>query len=85
MPIKKNKIITTHEWIIINLIMLIPVVNVIMLFIWAFSDNTNLNKSNWAKASLIVWIVGFLFYFLMFLIFISFITSFFNNIFEVHI
>jgi hypothetical protein len=25
-----------------------------MLFTWAFGDNTNVNKSNWAKASLLM-------------------------------
>ena len=85
MPIKKNKVISTHEWIIVHLIMLVPVINVIMLFVWAFNDKTNLNKSNWAKASLVVWLIGFIIYFLIFLIFISFIASFFNNILGVHI
>ncbi|HXL01056.1 MAG TPA: hypothetical protein PLE90_06615 [Dysgonamonadaceae bacterium] len=33
--------------------MLIPIVNIVMLFIWAFDKNINPNKSNWAKASLI--------------------------------
>ena len=44
MPVKKDKVITTSEWIIVKLIMLVPLVNIIMLFVWAFGDNSNLSK-----------------------------------------
>ena len=85
--IKKSneKIVSTSEWIITNLIMLIPVVNIIMLFVWSFGNNTNLNKANWAKASLIVWTLGFIFYFIIIMISITFILSFFNNFSTIHI
>ena len=39
---------------------MIPIVNIIMLFVWAFSNGTNPTKANWAKAALIlilVWII----------------------------
>jgi hypothetical protein len=48
-------VVSTKEWVLIYLIMFVPLVNIIMLFIWAFSDSENPNKSNWAKARLI-WI-----------------------------
>ena len=85
--IKKSneKIVSTSEWIITNLIMLIPVVNIIMLFVWSFGNNTTLNKANWAKASLIVWTLGFIFYFIIIMISITFILSFFNNFSTIHI
>ena len=79
--IKKTneKIVTTSEWILTNLIMLIPIINIIMLFVWSFGNNTNLNKANWAKASLIVWTIGFIFYFIIIMISITFILSLFTN------
>jgi hypothetical protein len=46
---------STKEWVVILLISAIPVVNIIMLLIWAFSDDTPQAKANWAKATLI-WI-----------------------------
>ena len=46
-----------NDWLITFLVLLIPIVNIIMLFVWAFSSNTNRNKSNWAKASLIYSII----------------------------
>lgn len=53
--------VTLSDWIVTMLIMLIPIVNIIMLFIWAFSKRTNPSKANWAKASLIIGAVGILF------------------------
>lgn len=35
------------------LISLIPIVNIVMMFVWGFG-NTNVNKKNWARAMLIV-------------------------------
>ena len=78
----KNKVISTKEWVIINLVMLIPIVNIIMLIVWAFGDNTNLNKANWAKASIIVWVIGFLFYFIIIILSITFIMSLINNMYD---
>ncbi len=46
-------IITVGDWMITMLIMSIPVLNMIMLFIWGFSSESNPNKANWAKASLL--------------------------------
>ena len=74
-----EKVVTTSEWIVTSLIMLIPIINIIMLFVWSFGNNTNLNKANWAKASLIVWTIGFIFYFIIIMISITFILSLFTN------
>ncbi len=45
--------VSIGEWVGTMLLMCIPLVNVIMLFIWAFDSSAKLSKSNWAKASLI--------------------------------
>ena len=41
----------------------IPLVGVVMLLIWAFGGNTNPNKANWAKASLIWAVIMMVIYF----------------------
>lgn len=47
------------EWIITIIISYIPVIGLIMLFVWAFSSsNVNENKKNWAKALLVIQLVG---------------------------
>lgn len=53
-------VVTLKEWIITLLICSIPLVNVIMFFVWAFGKNTNPSKANFFKASLImavIWII----------------------------
>ena len=51
-------VISTKEWVLTYLIMIIPIVNVIMLFVWAFGSSENPNKANWAKARLIWILIG---------------------------
>ncbi len=58
--------LSVGEWFITILITAIPLVGIIMLFVWAFSSNTNINRSNWAKASLLWMVVGFVIAFLIF-------------------
>ena len=50
--------VSVGDWFVTMLIMIIPLVNLIMLFIWAFGSGTNESKANWAKASLIWMLVG---------------------------
>lgn len=49
-----KEVVKTSEWMITYLIAAIPIVGIIMVFVWAFGDGTNPNKANWAKA-LILW------------------------------
>ena len=45
--------ISVGNWVITILLTAIPVVNIIMLFVWAFGSGTPQTKANWAKAMLI--------------------------------
>jgi len=45
---------SVKDWLITMLIMAIPVVGLVMLFVYAFGDSGNVNLKNWAKAQLIV-------------------------------
>jgi len=53
------------NWLLSLIALMIPILNIIMLFIWGFSRSANPTKSNWAKATLIllaIWIIlGILF------------------------
>ncbi len=55
------KTMSVSDWIIVYLITFIPIVNIIMLFVWAFGNNTNRTQSNWAKGNLVLFaiILGF--------------------------
>lgn len=45
--------VSFKEWMITILIMLIPVVNIVMFFVWAFGGSAKKSKSNFFKAMLI--------------------------------
>jgi len=76
---ENDKIISTGEWVASKFLLLIPVVNIIFLFIWAFNKTENRNKSNWAKATLIIYVLRVFIYMLIILMFFSFFMSLFNS------
>ena len=54
-PHRSEAPISIGQWMIIMLLMLIPLVNIVMLFLWAFDGSTPPTKANWAKA-ILIWI-----------------------------
>ena len=50
-------VVSVKEWLLTNLIMMIPLVNLIMMLVWAFGSNTNPNKANYFKATLILFAI----------------------------
>lgn len=71
MPIEGEleKVISVKKWIITLLVMMIPLVNIICLIIWALSDSENKNRSNWAKAQLLMFLIGIVLMFFFTMIF----------------
>ncbi len=63
-----SPVVSFGEWLLTLFLMVIPIVNIVLLFIWAFSTDTNPSKANWAKASLIVMATGIFFYVIIMLV-----------------
>ncbi|MBK6263494.1 hypothetical protein JKA74_00490 [Marivirga sp. S37H4] len=58
--IQKNTTpLSTKDWLITLIITAIPLIGFIMLLVWAFSSDTNVNKANWAKAALLLMVIFF--------------------------
>ncbi len=64
---KPQPVVRTSEWFVTLLVLSIPVIGVIMLFLWSFSDETNPNKKNWARAVLLWLLLAFIAGFLILL------------------
>ncbi len=64
-------VMTVKEWIISIILTCIPIVGIILLFVWAFSNNINENKRNWAKAFLIVQVIGLILVILIYILLIG--------------
>jgi hypothetical protein len=54
MKAEENKPVSIGNWIITFLIMAIPLVNLIMLLVWAFGNTTHPSKKSYAQAILIL-------------------------------
>jgi len=46
--------VSVGEWIVTMIILAIPIVNLVMLFVWGFGGNAKPSKKNYAVATLIV-------------------------------
>nr|WP_231506261.1 hypothetical protein [Paenibacillus sp. UNC451MF] len=67
--------ISVKDWMLTILIMIIPLVNIIMLFVWAFGGGTNPSKANYAKASLLWAAIGIVIYILIAFLFLGTIMA----------
>ncbi|MDP4147090.1 MAG: hypothetical protein Q8936_21885 [Bacillota bacterium] len=74
-----NSPLTVGNFMIMDLLMIVPIVNIVLLFVWAFGGNTNINKKNWAKARLIWLLIAIVFYILLFIVLGASIFSAVNN------
>lgn len=70
-------VVSVSEWLVSLLLMIIPLVNIVLLFVWAFGD-TNPNRSNWAKASLILMAITIVLYIIIFAVFGAFWLGYAN-------
>ena len=66
--------VSTGNWIVTLIILAVPLVNIVMLFYWAFSASTYPSKRTYARANLIVGVVALALY-LAFLLFGYLLTS----------
>lgn len=57
---------TLGDWIKTYLLLMIPVVNIVLMFVWAFSSETNISKKNFFKAQLIFMGIGIIVWLLFF-------------------
>ena len=74
---------TVKDWVITYLILffasLVPFLSIIILLYWAFSENTNPCKKNWAKGSLLFFLILFGIMFIIFLIYGTTIMTMMNQ------
>ena len=63
-----NKRMMVGDWLITFLITVIPIVNIIMVIIWAFGSNGNIHRKEWAKAILIWFAIILALYLVIFVI-----------------
>jgi uncharacterized membrane protein YqjE len=76
--LKNNDAIPVGDWMLTLFLTAIPIVGIILLFVWAFGSNTQPSKANWAKAALIWLAIIIVLNILGFVIFGSLLMSLFS-------
>jgi hypothetical protein len=51
---RNTEVVSVKNWLLTMIILAIPLLNIIMLFVWSFGGNVNLNKKNYSRATLII-------------------------------
>ncbi len=69
-----REIISTGEWVLYIFLFSIPLINIIILCIWAFGNQSNPTKTNFGRAALIWVIIGIVLYIIFGLIVFSVFT-----------
>ena len=68
-------IVSVKEWLLTNLILMIPLVNIVMMLVWAFGSNTNPNKANYFKAALILFAIVMVIYLVLAVVFFGSVAA----------
>lgn len=55
---RESSPVSLGDWMITLLILCIPLVGIIMLFVWGFADGTHPSKRNFCRAYLIWMLIG---------------------------
>lgn len=59
------------DWIKTLLLLIIPIANIILLFIWAFGNRANVNKKNFSKTYLLLMAIVIVLYIIVFIFIFS--------------
>ncbi|TVQ01936.1 MAG: hypothetical protein EA359_12895 [Balneolaceae bacterium] len=70
------KVMSFGDWMITILITAIPIVNIIMIIVWAVSSTDNPNRVNWARATLAWFAIIIGLYILFFVFFFGVFSGF---------
>lgn len=57
----QTQIMSVTDWLINLVLVAIPLVGIVLLFVWAFGNDENITRKNWAKANLLLAAIMFAF------------------------
>jgi hypothetical protein len=79
LPGRITQEVSIGEWVVTLLISFLPLIGLIMLFVWAFGDGAQPSKKNWAIATLIWYAIMIVLVIIFFVIFGAIIASMFGG------
>ena len=48
---------SVKDWVITLIILALPLINIVMLLVWAFGGTGNINRRNYCRASLLIFAI----------------------------
>ena len=70
---------TLGQWLLTLLLTMIPCVNIVMLFVWAFGNGEYVTRKRWAQAQLIFTAIIIVLYIILMVIFGASMTAMLNS------
>ncbi|MDY0082774.1 MAG: hypothetical protein RBR74_06305 [Ignavibacteriaceae bacterium] len=67
------------DWLITFIIQAIPLVGIIMMFVWAFGEGTHPSKKSWAQAALIMMLIAIILFIIFFAAMWTMLSSLFSG------
>ena len=55
-----ERTLSPKDWALTIFIASLPLIGIIMLFVWGFGSEGNIHRKNWALGTLIIYIVAFI-------------------------
>ena len=75
-----SETVSLGDWIVTMILSGIPIVGLIMILVWAFGGGAKPSKKNYARALIIVALIGIVLGIISSILFASFFAAFANNI-----
>jgi len=75
-----NETVSLGDWIVTMILSGIPIVGLIMILVWAFGGGAKPSKKNYARALIIMALIGIVLGIISSILFASFFAAFANNI-----
>lgn len=66
---QNEALISVGDWVVTILVTALPIIGIVMLFVWGFGSGTPVSKANYAKAALIWLAISIVLSFLIFALF----------------
>ena len=75
-----SETVSLGDWIVTMILSGIPIVGLIMILVWAFGGGAKPSKKNYARALIIMALIGIVLGIISSILFASFFAAFANNI-----
>lgn len=67
----REQVMSVRSWLGTLILLYIPLLNLLLLFVWAFSSSTNRNKQNFSRATLLLGVLVGIVIFFVYVVFLA--------------